>query len=104
MPPLHTPLTRRNILHLLAASAASAAVGVVHPNALFAQNQARSPGVHFGVQLNAFPINPGKFEIFTIALDQVKQTGYEGFEAGYRFLPSNFPLQRRRARRSKPRA
>ncbi len=47
-------------------------------------------GIRFGVQLNAFPIDPKRFETFTAALEQVKQIGYQGFEAGFRFLSEQF--------------
>jgi sugar phosphate isomerase/epimerase len=42
------------------------------------------------VQLNAFPIDPKRFETFTAALEQVKQIGYQGFEAGFRYLSEQF--------------
>jgi sugar phosphate isomerase/epimerase len=47
-------------------------------------------GIRFGVQLNAFPIDPKRFETFTAALEQVKQIGYQGFEAGFRYLSEQF--------------
>ena len=84
------PISRRQALQSLAASAAVAAChSVAVPRALAAGHT--PPGVHFGVQLNAFPINPKRFDTFLEALAQVKQTGYEGFEAGYRFLQEQFP-------------
>jgi sugar phosphate isomerase/epimerase len=47
-------------------------------------------GIRFGVQLNAFPIDPKRFETFTATLEQVKQIGYQGFEAGFRYLSEQF--------------
>jgi len=48
------------------------------------------PGIHFGVQLNAFPIDPKRFETFLDALAQVRQTGYQGFEVGFRNVNAQF--------------
>lgn len=57
------------------------------------------PGIHFGVQLNAFPIDPGNFESFLGALATVKQIGYNGFESSFRNVQSQFddaaPARRR---------
>ena len=48
------------------------------------------PHIHFGTQLNAFPINPSDLNTFMDALAQVKQIGYRGFEVGYRSLQPQF--------------
>ena len=42
------------------------------------------------MQLNAFPIDPNRFETFLAALNQVKQIGYQGFESGFRNLSPQF--------------
>ena len=57
---------------------------------LFAEQHPVPPGIHFGVQLNAFPIDPRRFETFLDALAQVKGVGYQGFEAGYRLVNQQF--------------
>lgn len=46
--------------------------------------------VHFGVQLNAFPIDPRNFATFLEALGEVKHIGYDGFESGFRYVNSQF--------------
>jgi sugar phosphate isomerase/epimerase len=46
--------------------------------------------VRFGVQLNAFPIDPKNFQTFLDALGEVKRIGYEGFESGFRFVNRQF--------------
>ena len=42
------------------------------------------------MQLNAFPIDSRRFQTFPDTLALVKQTGYQGFEAGFRFVNSQF--------------
>jgi len=42
------------------------------------------------VQLNAFPIDPGASRLSSTRWRLVKQTGYQGFEAGFRFVNSQF--------------
>jgi sugar phosphate isomerase/epimerase len=78
--------TRREVLEALAALAA---LSPGLPRA-FAQTGHTPPGIRFGVQLNAFPIDPKRFETFLDTLALVKQTGYQGFEAGFRFLNEQF--------------
>ena len=56
----------------------------------FGQTGRTSARIRFGVQLNAFPIDPKRFETFLDTLVLVKQTGYQGFEAGFRFLNEQF--------------
>jgi sugar phosphate isomerase/epimerase len=51
--------------------------------------------IRFGVQLNAFPIDPKSFDSFLGALGQVKQIGYQGFESGFRNLTSQFAAPER---------
>jgi inosose dehydratase len=48
------------------------------------------PGLHFGVQLNAFPIDPKNFQTFLGTLATVKQIGYQGFESGFRNVEQQF--------------
>lgn len=75
------------------AMAAVAASGSLLPAAaprLFADDRLIPPGIHFGVQLNAFPIDPQRFGTFLDALAQVKQVGYQGFEVGFRLVNQQF--------------
>lgn len=44
----------------------------------------------FGVQLNAFPIDPKNFSTFLEALREVKQIGYDGFESSFRNVSGQF--------------
>ena len=46
--------------------------------------------IKFGVQLNAFPIDPKRFDTFLAALGQVKQLGYQGFESGFANIQEQF--------------
>jgi inosose dehydratase len=48
------------------------------------------PGIHFGVQLNAFPIDPKRFQSFLDTLEEIKGIGYQGFESGFRNLSPQF--------------
>lgn len=82
--------SRREVLQALGMLAASGAISSVGSARLFAQGGHVPAGIKFGVQLNAFPIDPKRFETFTAALEQVKQIGYQGFEAGFRFLSEQF--------------
>lgn len=56
----------------------------------FAEEGRIPPGIHFGVQLNAFPIDPHRFDTFLDALRQVKQIGYQGFESSFRNVSQEF--------------
>src|ERR1700744_1055030 len=49
-----------------------------------------SSRIQFGVQLNAFPIDPNRFDTFLGTLGQVKQIGYQGFESSFRNLMAQF--------------
>lgn len=55
-----------------------------------AQSHPIPPGIHIGVQLNAFPIDEKRFQTFLDALDAIKGIGYQGFEAGFRYLNAQF--------------
>jgi len=83
------PRTRRDFLALgmLAASGTISSFGSAR---LFGQSGRVPAGIRFGVQLNAFPIDPKRFETFAATLEQVKQIGYQGFEAGFRYLSEQF--------------
>jgi inosose dehydratase len=83
-------LTRRSLVKCLAASAAAGALAPSTIRSALAQTEGAHSNVHFGVQLNAFPIDPKNFETFLDALGQVKRIGYEGFESGFRFVNGQF--------------
>jgi inosose dehydratase len=55
--------------------------------------------IKFGVQLNAFPIDPKRFETFMDTLALVKKVGYQGFESSFRNVSEQFaePQQARRS-------
>ena len=67
-----------------------AAGGVLSSLAPPAARAAVPPGIHFGVQLNAFPIDPHNFKSFLEVLAQVEQVGYQGFESSFRNLSPQF--------------
>lgn len=78
--------TRREVMKAMAAIAASGFLSSLG----LAETGHTPPGIRFGVQLNAFPIDPRRFSTFLDTLALVKQTGYQGFEAGFRFVNSQF--------------
>lgn len=81
--------TRREVLETMAALATGAAVLPKTQHA-WAEPMPTYPGVHFGVQLNAFPIDPNNFQSFLDTLAIVKQIGYQGFESSFRNLQNQF--------------
>ncbi len=91
--------TRRQVLQALGMLAASGAISSLESARLYGQGGRVPPGIRFGVQLNAFPIDPKRFETFEATLAQVKQIGYQGFEAGFRYLSEQFAAPKM-ARRS----
>ncbi|MBS1814237.1 MAG: sugar phosphate isomerase/epimerase [Acidobacteria bacterium] len=79
-------VSRREMVQGLAAMAAygaASAKGIAAP-------AGGHPGIRFGVQLNAFPINPEKFETFLDTLAEVKRIGYQGFESSFRNVMPQF--------------
>lgn len=82
--------TRREMLRALAALGAGGALAQMGMPGAFAQSRRTPRGVHFGVQLNAFPINPKNFQSFLDVLAEVKQVGYQGFESSFRNLTQQF--------------
>jgi sugar phosphate isomerase/epimerase len=87
--------TRRRILQALACGA----LAPIAPGRLFAESGSVQRNIHFGVQLNAFPIDTKSFDSFLGALATVKQIGYQGFESSFRNVDSQFaaPEHGRRA-------
>lgn len=56
-----------------------------------ARGQSHTRGRYkFGVQLNAFPIDPNNFSTFLSTLAVVKQIGYDGFESSFRNVQGQF--------------
>ena len=90
---------RRDVLKALAALAACAAASSLELKRAGAQPDHALSRIHFGVQLNAFPVDPNRFQTFLDALDQVKSLGYDGFESGFRYVNQQFaePAQARRS-------
>jgi inosose dehydratase len=82
--------TRRGVLKALAAITAVAAASSFAPPCIFAESGRVPPGIRFGVQLNAFPIDPQRFDSFLDALAAIKQVGYQGFESGFRNVSAQF--------------
>jgi inosose dehydratase len=82
--------SRRQILQALGSVGAYGALFPLTSRRSFAQSGHLPVRIRFGVQLNAFPIDPKRFETFTATLEQVKQIGYQGFEAGFRYLSEQF--------------
>lgn len=76
--------TRRKMLQGLGA------VMACGPLSSLASASSAPAGIHFGVQLNAFPIDPHRFETFLDALAQVRQIGYQGFESSFRNVSGEF--------------
>jgi inosose dehydratase len=82
--------TRREILSGLGALGFSGPLSSRGAARLWARDLEAPAGIHFGVQLNAFPINPGNFQSFLDTLEQVRQIGYQGFESSFRNLSHEF--------------
>ena len=81
--------TRRDVLKSLGLLAAGSAMPTFHPAHALAQGKS-FPGIKFGVQLNAFPIDPKNFQTFLTTLATIKQIGYQGFESGFRNVQEQF--------------
>lgn len=88
--------TRRQVLRAFGMLAAGAAAASFPSPAIQAEVP---PGIKFGLQLNAFPIDPSRFQTFLDVLGEVKQVGYQGFESSFRNLSLQFahPAQARRS-------
>lgn len=83
-------VSRRSIIRFFTVGMATAAIPPGLLSSARAQGQRRSSNLHFGVQLNAFPIDPKNFQTFLAALGEVQKIGYEGFESGFRFVSGQF--------------
>jgi sugar phosphate isomerase/epimerase len=82
--------TRREVIEALGVLGAAGALSPFASSRIFAQGHPRPAGIRFGVQLNAFPIDPNRFDTFLDALHQVRQIGYQGFESGFRNVNAQF--------------
>jgi inosose dehydratase len=82
--------TRRDVMRAVAAITAARVLSPLGSASLFAEPRSVPPGIHFGVQLNAFPIDPNQFQTFIGVLGQIKQVGYQGFESSFRNLQPQF--------------
>jgi len=81
---------RREFLTTMTTSMAALAMASPGATHAFAAITPRTAGIRFGTQLNAFPIKPNDFGTFLSAVDQARQIGFQGFEAGFRFLQPQF--------------
>ena len=82
--------TRRRVLKSFAAATGAAVLSQSLPAFARREEAKEYSGVRFGVQLNAFPIDPNNFTSFMDALAQVKQIGYQGFESSFRNVTAQF--------------
>jgi len=82
--------TRRQVLQAMGALACGGILSPLESTRASAQSGHIPAGIHFGVQLNAFPIDPKRFDTFLDVLHQVKQVGYQGFESSYRNVSAQF--------------
>lgn len=82
--------TRRRVLKSFVAATGAGVLGQSLPAFARAEGGKEYSGVRFGVQLNAFPIDPKNFTSFMDALAQVKQIGYQGFESSFRNVTALF--------------
>lgn len=83
-------LTRRQALRTLSLAAGAASLSTLPHSHLYAQTPTPFPGIHFGVQLNAFPIDPKNFDTFMATLHTIQTIGYQGFESSFRNLSQQF--------------
>lgn len=81
--------TRRDALKGIGLFAAGSLLPSLNASPAAAKSS-RHPGIHFGVQLNAFPIDPKSFHTFLDTLTIVKRVGYEGFESSYLNVQEQF--------------
>lgn len=82
--------TRREVLRGLGALAACGGLGPFATAGGPPESGRPPAGIRFGVQLNAFPIDPHRFETFLDALAQVRHIGYQGFESSFRNVSEQF--------------
>jgi inosose dehydratase len=86
-------ITRRSALYSLASVAASVAGRKASAFGSAIQSQASEsaaimPSIRLGAQTNAWPIDPRRFDTLLAALNEIRDTGYAGFETGFANLRS----------------
>jgi inosose dehydratase len=77
-------------LQALGSLTAAGALSSLAAPGLLAEPGRTPPGIRFGVQLNAFRIDPRRFQSFLDTLALVKQVGYQGFESSFRNVNQQF--------------
>jgi inosose dehydratase len=82
-------MTRRQLLHRLAAAAAITRLAPVSLTDAWAE-PAKGSSIKLGAQTNAWAIDPNRFDTFLGVLDQVRKIGYAGFETGFLNLRQQF--------------
>lgn len=82
--------SRRDVLKKLGALAACGSFAPLASRESLAASGHVPAGIHFGLQLNAFPIDPNRFQTFLDVLGQVRDIGYQGFESSFRNLSPQF--------------
>lgn len=83
-------MSRRSLLRNAASAVAGGTLLSNRTLCALAQPMDHPSGIHFGVQLNAFPIDANRFDTFLDTLRQVKQIGYQGFESSFRNVMAQF--------------
>ncbi|MHB1701957.1 MAG: sugar phosphate isomerase/epimerase family protein [Acidobacteriaceae bacterium] len=83
-------LARRRVLLVPGCLAASSPLTPGGLASAFAKDRESANDLKFGVQLNAFPIDPARLQTFMDTLGQIKEIGYRGFESGIRNVSSQF--------------
>jgi inosose dehydratase len=79
-------MTRRQLLHKLAAAASAH----LAPVSLAWAEGAQGSSIKLGAQTNAWAVDPSRFDSFLGVLDQVRTIGYAGFETGFFNLRPQF--------------
>src|SRR6202167_4617080 len=82
-------MTRRQLLHKLAAAAASARLAPVALTDAWAE-PAKGTSIKLGAQTNAWAIDPARFDTLLGVLGQIRKIGYAGFETGFFNLSQQF--------------
>ena len=83
-------ISRRSLLRSTAVAVAGGTFVSKYPLSALSPSVNDSSQIQFGVQLNAFPIDPNRFDTFLGTLGQIKQIGYQGFESSFRNLMAQF--------------
>jgi inosose dehydratase len=81
-------INRRSALYSLAAITASVAGRKASAFGTAMRSQASGPAaistnIRLGAQTNAWPIDPRRFDTFLVALNEIRDIGYNGFETGF---------------------